>query len=83
MPKKRLNFSKGECWSIRLNVRFATTLSSSNSSPKAATFSPYFSNDVAQQKQVSLTATPTTQATHQDNVLVSGIGEYYCSSEVE
>ena len=24
MPKKRLNFSKGECWSIRLNVRFAT-----------------------------------------------------------
>lgn len=25
MPKKRLNFSKGECWSIRLNVRFATS----------------------------------------------------------
>ncbi len=27
MPKKRLNFSKGECWSIRLNVRFATQAS--------------------------------------------------------
>ncbi len=26
MPKTRLNFSKGECWSIRLNVRFATKL---------------------------------------------------------
>lgn len=24
MPKKGLNFSKGECWPIRLNVRFAT-----------------------------------------------------------
>lgn len=24
IPKKRLNFSKGRCWSICLNVRFAT-----------------------------------------------------------
>jgi hypothetical protein len=34
-----------------LNVRFATTLSSSKSSPKAATFSPYLSIDMAQQSQ--------------------------------
>lgn len=65
-----------------LNVRFATTLSSSNSSPKAATFSPHFSIDVAQQKQVSLTATPTTQATHQDDVWVPGTAEYYRPSAV-